>query len=101
MQLDTDAVSRPPGNGATATRPKAATRPLLDDATRVPTWVENVRRDPLYSVISVLLDACSAACAVVLAQWATPGAVEERHIAAYSWIFVPAIVSEQAGREGA
>ena len=82
MQLDREAVSRP----------------LLDDAPRVPAWVDHVRRDPLYSVISVLLDACSAACAVVLAQWATPGAVEERHIAAYSWIFVPAIVIVLATR---
>ncbi|MGO4442392.1 sugar transferase [Mycobacterium sp. 2YAF39] len=44
-------------------------------------------------MVTLLMDVAYAALAVLVAQWWIPGTLDqERHIAMYSWIFVPVVV---------
>jgi exopolysaccharide biosynthesis polyprenyl glycosylphosphotransferase len=64
-----------------------------------PRFVELIRTDPWYSVITVAMDALYASIAVLLAHWWIPGTIEqERNIALYSWLFVPIVVVVLATR---
>ncbi|WP_231983381.1 sugar transferase [Mycobacterium sp. 852002-51961_SCH5331710] len=57
-----------------------------------PGWIETLRAESGYVALTVGLDIWSAAWAVAIAQWLTPGPVADRNIAALSWLFVPIVV---------
>lgn len=61
-------------------------------ASGPPRFVEIIRTDPWYSVITVAVDALYAGISVLLAQWWVGDLVHERNIALYSWIFVPVVI---------
>jgi exopolysaccharide biosynthesis polyprenyl glycosylphosphotransferase len=73
--------------------------PAKHVAPTPPRYVELIRVDPWYSVITLGIDALYATFAVLLAHWWIPGTLEqERNIALYSWIFVPVVVVVLATR---
>jgi exopolysaccharide biosynthesis polyprenyl glycosylphosphotransferase len=58
-----------------------------------PRFVEIIRVDPVYSILTMLMDAGYAALSVLIAHWWIPGALEQdRNLALYSWLFVPIVV---------
>lgn len=91
MQLDTKAAIDPAGH-------RLATSLGRHDLPSPPNWMQRVRTDRWYVSIIAGVDVLSATGAVALAQWWTPGPVEERHIAAYSWAFVLFVIIALAAR---
>ena len=72
--------------------PTAATQPVRQDRSAPPRWLERLRRDPLYSTITLVVDIFYAALAVALALRWTPGATEAGDVALYAWLFIPIVV---------
>ena len=64
----------------------------------MPRFVELIRIDPWYSMITLGIDTLYAAISVLLAQWWAGELVHERNIALYSWIFVPIVIVVLATR---
>lgn len=94
MKLDAKATR----TGSVVSQPKAPTLPDRRDHPRTVGLIGHVRTESGYLVLTVLLDIVTAAAAVLLAQWWTPGAVHERNIALCSWFFVPMVVAVLATR---
>jgi exopolysaccharide biosynthesis polyprenyl glycosylphosphotransferase len=81
------------------TAPRLKAKPATHVAPTPPRFVELIRVDPWYSVITLGIDALYATFAVLLAHWWIPGTMEqERDIALYSWIFVPVVIVVLASR---
>ena len=76
----------------------AATQPPRADRSTPPRWLERLRRDPLYSTITLVVDVFYATFAVALAQRWTPGAAQAGDIALHSWFFVPIVIVLLAAR---
>jgi exopolysaccharide biosynthesis polyprenyl glycosylphosphotransferase len=70
----------------------AATPSVLQDFSTAPRWIERMRTNRRYFAISVVLDLCSSAGAVALAQWWISPVAEDRNVFEYSWVFVPIVV---------
>jgi exopolysaccharide biosynthesis polyprenyl glycosylphosphotransferase len=91
MQLEAKVSTHSPSSRPTTPRLRVARVPEAPPSP--PRFVERIRVDPWYSVITVLMDAGYAALAVLIAQWWIPGTLDqERNIALYSWMFVPIVV---------
>ncbi len=76
-----------------------AAQPVRHDRSAPPRWVERLRRDPLYSTITLVVDIFYATFAVALAQWWwTPDAPGAGDIALYGWLFVPIVIVLLAAR---
>lgn len=99
MQLDLKTTKDKPGHGAAVPRPDAAAGPVRHDQSELPRWVLAMRTDPWFSVLTIVIDILAASSAVLLGQWAMAGAVEERNVALYSWIFVPIVLIVLATRK--
>lgn len=96
MQLKADVSEHAPSSRPTVPRLPVAPAPTANPTAR---WIEVLRVDPWYSVITVVIDAVLAAAAVALAQWWIPGELEhERNIALFSWLFVPMLLIVMATR---
>ncbi|KUH94806.1 UDP-phosphate galactose phosphotransferase [Mycolicibacterium acapulense] len=90
MQLKADVSEHAPSSRPTVPRLKVVPAPSPNPTPR---WVEVLRVDPWYSVITVAIDAILAVAAVALAQWWIPGDMEQdRNIALFSWLFVPMLL---------
>ncbi|ORB19485.1 UDP-phosphate galactose phosphotransferase [Mycolicibacterium moriokaense] len=75
------------------TTPRLRSVPVPSAVPPSPRWVEVLRRDPGYSVITVGLDALMAIVAVTLAHLSFPGGLEdENNIGLISWLFVPIVL---------
>lgn len=99
MQLDARSTTDPSISRPTIPRLEATPEPVQIGVPTLPRWLERIRTDPWYSMITVVVDALYAAIAVLLAHWWIPGELEqERNIALYSWIFVPVVVFALATR---
>jgi exopolysaccharide biosynthesis polyprenyl glycosylphosphotransferase len=97
MQLEAKVTTHSPSSRPTTPRLKAA--PARHVAPTPPRFVEIIRVDPWYSVITLGMDAGYAAIAVLLAHMWIPGTLEqERNIALYTWMFVPIVVIFMATR---
>ena len=57
-----------------------------------------MRSNRWFFAITLILDVCSSASAVALAQWWMPAEVEDRNVFEYSWAFVPFVVVVLATR---
>ena len=68
------------------------------DRSTPPRWLERLRRDPLYSTITLVVDVFYAIFAVALAQRWTPGAAQATEVTLYSWLFVPIVIVLLAAR---
>ncbi|KUI16777.1 UDP-phosphate galactose phosphotransferase [Mycobacterium sp. GA-1285] len=96
MQLKADASEQAPSSRPTVPRLKVVSAPTPEPTPR---WVEVLRVDPWYSVITVAIDAILAAAAVALAHWWIPDDMEDaRNIALFSWLFVPMLLIVMATR---
>ncbi|OBI74110.1 sugar transferase [Mycobacterium sp. E740] len=93
MQPDANASTHasPVGLDRTVPRLKAVPSPSPQEPAGR-RWVENLRAERGYVSLTVALDIYAAILSVALALWWTPGPVGDRHIAAYSWLFVPILV---------
>ena len=89
MHQDVRTSAPTPSNRLTVPRLKSVP-PLA--ATSSPRWLESLRNEKGYVALTVVLDLWSAVAAVALGLWWTPGPVEERGIAALSWVFVPIVL---------
>jgi exopolysaccharide biosynthesis polyprenyl glycosylphosphotransferase len=91
MQLEAKVTTHSPSSRPTTPRLRVAR--VREAAPSPPRFVELIRVDPWYSVITLLMDIAYAALAVLVAQWWIPGTLDqERNIAKYSWIFVPVVI---------
>lgn len=96
MQLKAGASDLAPSSQPTVPQLKVVPAP---PEPPTPRWVEVLRVDPWYSLITVAIDAILAAAAVLLAQWWIPGELETaRNIALFSWLFVPMLLIVMATR---
>lgn len=101
MQLKADVSDHAPSSQRTVPRLTVVPDPAHGSglANRTPRWVEVLRVDPWYSVITVLLDAIPAVAAVALAHWWIPGDMENaRNIALFSWLFIPMLLFVMGAR---
>ena len=97
MQLEAKVSTHSPSDRPTTPQLKAAAVRHVEPSP--PRFVEIIRVDPVYSVITLLMDAGYAALSVLLAHWWIPGALEQdRNIALYSWLFVPVVVAIMSTR---
>ena len=92
MQLEAKVSTNSPSDRPTKPLRKAA--PVRHVEPSPPRFVEIIRVDPVYSIITMLMDAGYAALSVLIAHWWIPGALEQdRNLALYSWLFVPIVVA--------
>ncbi|MDZ4234164.1 MAG: sugar transferase [Dietzia sp.] len=91
MQLDLKSARDKPGGGADK-RSDPAGGPVQHQQSELPRWALAMRTDPWYSVLTIGLDILAAVGAVLLGQWWVEGAVAERNVALYSWVFVPMVL---------
>ncbi len=97
MQLEARATTHTPSSRPTT--PRLRVVPVRHDVPTPPRFVEIIRVDPGYSVITLLIDVIWASMAVFLAQLWIPGTLDQdRNIALYSWIFVPVVLVVLATR---
>ena len=90
QQLDTEAVVEPSQRAALARPtgpPKVRSHAQISDS-----WIERLRGGPANVMVAVGLDICSAASAVLLAQWWITDSASDRNVARYAWLFVPIVV---------
>ncbi|KUH73180.1 UDP-phosphate galactose phosphotransferase [Mycolicibacterium novocastrense] len=92
MQADADASTRDSQPRLRSTVPQLMAMPPATSRGGKSGWVETFRAESGYVALTVGLDIWSAAWAVAIALWLTPGPVAERNIAALSWLFVPIVV---------
>jgi exopolysaccharide biosynthesis polyprenyl glycosylphosphotransferase len=76
----------------------AATPALHQDFSTAPPWIERMRTNRRFFAITVMLDVCSSAAAVALAQWWISPTAEDRNVFELSWVFVPIVVVVLASR---
>ena len=98
MQLDMNAAVHPPSRRSTLPHADAETPLARQDLSTAPRWIERMRTNRRYIAITVMLDVCSAAAAVALAQWWISPVAEDRNVFEYSWVFVPIVVVVLASR---
>lgn len=92
MQLRAKAVSNAPSSGRTTRGGEPGVPAAQRNAPDPPRWVERVRTDPWFSVITVAVDILYAAISVALAHWWTPGDLDARNLGTWSWVFVPIVI---------
>ena len=97
MQLEAKVSTHSPSDRPTTPRLKAAAVRHVEPSP--PRFVQIIRVDPTYSMITLGIDAGYAALSVLLAHWSIPGTLEQdRNIALYSWLFVPVVIAVMATR---
>lgn len=97
MRPNTDLALQEPGSHSTVAD-GAAVIPAVPSRLPAPRWLHAVRRDPLYSVVTIGIDVLYASAAVALALWWTPGPVHYRNIALITCLFVPIVILMLAAR---
>jgi exopolysaccharide biosynthesis polyprenyl glycosylphosphotransferase len=95
MQLGTKAAVHPPSRRPTVPRMNAA---IGQDFSTAPRWIERLRGNRQYHAIAIVLDVCSAAGAVALAQRWIGATAEDRNVFECSWAFVPIVMVVLATR---
>lgn len=99
MQLNTKLAFDPSSRDTTVPQMNAATGAAVgQDFSTAPRWIERMRSNRWFFAITLMLDVCSSASAVALAQWWVPVEVEDRNVFEYSWAFVPFVVVVLATR---
>ena len=97
MQLEAKVSTQSPSDRPTKPLRKAASVRHVEPSP--PRFVQIIRVDPMYSILTMLMDAGYAALSVLIAHWWIPGTLEQgRSMDLYSWLFVPILVAVMAMR---
>ncbi len=97
MQLEAKVMTHSPSSRPT--KPRLRVVPVRHDVPTPPRFVEIIRVDPGYSLVTLLIDVIWASMAVLMAQLSFPGTLDqERNVALYSWLFVPTVIAVMAIR---
>ena len=92
MQPDLKAAHQRKRDAGHPQSPPAATAlPTRSPSVRSP-FVEFLGRESSQRTLAVVLDVCSAAAAIGLALWWTPGPTSDRGISTFVWVFVPTLI---------
>ena len=95
MQLEAKVMTHSPSSRPT--KPRLRVVPVRHDVPTPPRFVEIIRVDPGYSLVTLLIDVIWASMAVLMAQLSFPGTLDqERNVALYSWLFVPTVIAVMA-----
>ena len=81
-----------PSERATVPGMIAAKPPGRAHLSTAPRWLEHLRGPRWFMAIRLLVDVLSAVCAVALAHATLPAGIDNRHVLAYSWAFVPFVI---------